>query len=177
MLTAQAESDEDVANWADLGALPNMGDDGIRKHIRRALARNPNIERMHIFIKVANGIVQLSGSVPSVVEKHLAEEVAISAPGVKEVFNSIRVMMASNESNVRMKGEILRCLSVYLGLDLSRVSVRLQNRVAFLSGTVGSERLKSAAGELITTIPFVAQVVNGLTVSQNKYAKQRAARC
>jgi len=161
----QDEGPRDRDNWTDVRALPIRDDIVLKKRIARALSRNPNIDERQISIQVKDSVVQLRGIVGSVTEKRLAEERARTAPGVKEVINSIRVISAVYRTDVQIVGEILRCLSLCLGLNLSQVSVEVRNAIAFLGGTVRSDRLKSAVEEIIVSMPYVAQVVNHLQVS------------
>jgi osmotically-inducible protein OsmY len=163
---------EDMDNWAGLWTPPGIGDRELKKRVKRALSRNPNIDERQISIQVKDGVVQFSGLVGSVAEKRLAEDEVRAAPGVKEVTNSIRVVSIPYKSDVQIMGEILRCLSLCLRLDLSKVSVQVRNHVAFLKGTVSSHRLKSAAEQLVMSMPFVANVVNHLNVS-DRLASER----
>ena len=141
----------------------------LKKRIARILSRNPNIDERQISIQVRDSVVQLIGIVGSVIDKRLAEEKARAVPGVKQVINSIRVISAVYKSDVQIMGEILRSLSLCLGLNLSQVSVEVRNGIAFLKGTVRNDRLKSAVDELILSMPFVARLINNLTVSESDH--------
>jgi osmotically-inducible protein OsmY len=160
--------EDDISGWTDLWTPPSMDDKGLKKRVKRALSRNPNIDERQISIQIKDGLVQLSGLVGSVAEKRLAEEEVRAAPGVKEVASSIRVVSIPYQSDVQMVGEILRCLSLCLRLDLSKVSVQVRNHIAFLKGTVSSNRLKSAVEELLLSMPFVAKVINNLNVTDDR---------
>jgi len=145
----------------------------LKKRIARILSRNPNVDERQISIQVKDSVVQLVGIVDSVTDKRLAEDKARAVPGVRQVINSIRVISAAYKSDVQIMGEILRSLSLCLGLNLAQVSVEVRNGIAFLKGTVRSDRLRSAVDELILSMPFVARVVNSLKVSERVFPESK----
>lgn len=171
-LTTRAEKDDGETTRPQSGEPSTAGDAGLSKRVRRALTRNPNIDGTRVAIEVTNRQVRLGGSVSSVAEKLLAEDEARAATGVGEVTNAISVAVPRPRSDVRIMGEILRVWSVCLGLDLSRVSAEVRNGIAFIRGTVASARLKSAAEELVLSIPFVGGVINDLAVSRRSFPER-----
>lgn len=168
--TDHAEGIESEQNSPTL----SVSEDSIlKKRIARILSRNPNVDERQISIQVKDSVVQLVGIVDSVTDKRLAEDKARAVPGVRQVINSIRVISAAYKSDVQIMGEILRSLSLCLGLNLAQVSVEVRNGIAFLKGTVRSDRLRSAVDELILSMPFVARVVNSLKVSERVFPESK----
>ncbi|MDA8219639.1 MAG: BON domain-containing protein [Chloroflexota bacterium] len=73
---------------------PSMGNEADReltKRVRRALGDSLELQRHPINVSAHDGVVELSGEVPSAGLRQLAEELAISAPGVREIRNHILV--------------------------------------------------------------------------------------
>jgi hypothetical protein len=67
------------------------GDDRIREDINDRLTWHGDIDATHITVKVENGEVTLEGNAQDRNQKRLAEDIAESVRGVKEVHNHLRV--------------------------------------------------------------------------------------
>lgn len=66
-------------------------DERIQEDVNERLTRHPDIDASDIEVSVSDGVVTLSGTVDNRRAKHLAEDVAESVSGVKDVNNQIRV--------------------------------------------------------------------------------------
>lgn len=66
-------------------------DERIREDICERLTEHDAIDASNIEVRVAEGVVQLSGEVPERYMKHLAEDAVVDAVGVKDVDNTLRV--------------------------------------------------------------------------------------
>lgn len=163
-IAGQVEGIRDVINMLRIVPLPVVDDDSLRKHLRRVLARNPKVDETRVSVEVINAVVYLGGFVSTAAEKRIAEDEAWSAPGIRDIMNKIEVLSAVPKSDIQFAGEILQGFSYCLGLDLSKLTVELQDGVAHLRGMVPSEYLKSAAEELARWTPPVVDVVNELKV-------------
>jgi osmotically-inducible protein OsmY len=64
----------------------------VSQTIKEALERRADHTAEKITIKARDGVVTLSGSVPSFADRRAAEGAAWSAPGVKEVHDELAVM-------------------------------------------------------------------------------------
>jgi osmotically-inducible protein OsmY len=67
-------------------------DERINEEINERLAQHGQIDATNMIVSVTSGEVILSGSVNSRLEKRLAEDVAESCSGVREVQNNLRVI-------------------------------------------------------------------------------------
>jgi len=66
-------------------------DQAIADGIAKALARNPHIDADSIDIRVRDGVVTLSGSVPNRTAFEAAQEAAQYSSGVVEVYNKLKI--------------------------------------------------------------------------------------
>jgi hypothetical protein len=66
-------------------------DDRIEEDINEQLTRHPEIDATEIEVNVNNGEVTLTGTVDDRYDKRLAEDIAESVSGVRDVHNQIRV--------------------------------------------------------------------------------------
>lgn len=172
-IASRVEGVRDVVNMLTIVPLPVVPDDGIKKHISRNLARNPNVDDANLLVEVISGVVHLDGVVRTVAEKRFVEDEAWSAPGVKDVVCRVRVNSVTTKNEAQIAGEILQGFSYCLGLDLSNVAVELRGKVAHLKGFVPNNYLRAAAEELARWTPPVADVVNELYVLSRPRFQER----
>jgi len=66
-------------------------DERIEEDVNEALTESPELDASEIDVKVSNGEVILSGTVTERSAKRVAEDIAESCSGVKDVRNEIRV--------------------------------------------------------------------------------------
>ncbi|MBJ7574770.1 BON domain-containing protein [Luteimonas sp. MC1828] len=66
-------------------------DERIREDVCEGLCDSDDINAADINVDVSGGAVRLSGTVPNRAMKHLAEDIAESCSGVRDIENSIRV--------------------------------------------------------------------------------------
>lgn len=67
-------------------------DERIREDVCERLTEHPHLDATDLDIRVQNGDVTLTGSVNERWAKHVAEDIAESVSGVKQVHNEIRIM-------------------------------------------------------------------------------------
>lgn len=102
--TPYRDFNNDAGNTGDYGGAENYAGRGPRNYQRSAdrirddvnedLTRHPGIDASDIEVDVSNGEVTLSGTVHSRRAKRMAEDVAESCSGVKDVHNQLRVDQA-----------------------------------------------------------------------------------
>jgi osmotically-inducible protein OsmY len=64
---------------------------GLGDKVRRALARHSDLDASRIVVEVHGNHVRLLGTVPSYIQRRIAENAAWAAPGVSEVVDLMRV--------------------------------------------------------------------------------------
>ena len=74
-------------------------DERIQEDVNERLMQHPDIDASDIDVSVSDGIVTLTGTVDKRRTKHLAEDVAESVSGVKDVTNNIRVNQSWNSQS------------------------------------------------------------------------------
>lgn len=99
-----------------------------------ALARDPRVNRRDVVAEVAEGVVRLSGTVSSEVERKAAEEIAWGVPGVVAVSNEIVV----SPSGRRPDSDVERDVRAALDED-ARLSDPARIKVSSVAGTVRLE--------------------------------------
>ena len=160
----QTEGIDEVVNMMRIAPVFPLDDEVSKKRLTSSLASDQRMDGSRISAECTNGHARLSGLAGTAAAKRLAEEIAWSVPGVRDVANRLEVASVPPKSEVQTAGEILQGLSQCLGLDLSKVSVEVKRGIAYLRGTVPNEYLRSAAEELARWTPPVGDVVNELSV-------------
>lgn len=171
MMTLAVSSATVAANeWKD-----SARDAWIDGKAETTLLLNGNLNSFSINTDVKNGIVTLTGSVESEVDKALAEELLVSLDGVKSVENKLTVLAdeensAADKSNALKDAKIATVVKTRL-LFKSEVSgtaidVDAKNGIVTLSGKVDSDAEKDLAIAIAKNTADVNKVVDKLTVSQ-----------
>lgn len=81
----------DVVDLFDLASPEEDNDEEIVDAVRTALEKDPFVEASQIRVSAANGVVTLTGLVPSDSQRNIAEQDAWYVSGVADVVNSIEV--------------------------------------------------------------------------------------
>jgi osmotically-inducible protein OsmY len=177
----------------NIEARQDLKDAWITGKIETIYTFNRQLNPFDIDVDVEDGVVHLTGSVESEVERELAGELARSVEGVSEVRNDLRVASAASlsaarraerEALAKQRAELRRWVedastsavvkSKLLanqntkGLD---IHVETRNRVVTLSGQVSSAEERQLAELLARNTDNVADVRNELTVNSSRAAR------
>jgi osmotically-inducible protein OsmY len=139
----------------------------IREYVaaRFRLAHSPVTAVGHIDIGVARGVVTLTGEVPSLAQKRLADVLAWWVPGTCDVVNDLAVQPAEADSDEAV------CDAVRLALDRdpavhpAAVRVSARDGLLALDGSVPAASEIAAAEHDAWLVSGVRDVVNRLAVS------------
>ncbi|MBI2953036.1 MAG: BON domain-containing protein [Chloroflexi bacterium] len=140
-------------------------DADIAADVENALTGDNRLDAKGIAIKVANGIVELSGSVSSLAEKEAAEEDAWFADGVTDVANYIEV----TPTRVRSDGEIEDDIRTAIGRDArigapTRIGAEIRAGRVVLRGQVQTTGERQAAEEDARFTAGVVSVRNEIEI-------------
>lgn len=131
----------------------------IAVNLRKA---SPELEDAHINIICFNGVVLLTGEVPSKDLRQVASETVRSIKQVRQVHNELMVQSNStffsrandNWLATRVRGKLI----VNRGTDAERIKVVVENRVVYLMGLLTREEAKIAS-EVAASVSGVEKVV------------------
>ncbi|MBI5094062.1 MAG: BON domain-containing protein [Candidatus Hydrogenedentes bacterium] len=151
----------------------------ITTRIDTTLLLNEHLSPFSIKVSTKAGVVTLVGGVSDTSERQLAEDLARSVDGVKDVVNKITVVPATKplapKRGLKQKAEDLTVsasvrgqLLYYSELKGLTIGVKTENNVVTLSGVVETEEQKKRIGELANDTRGVDGVVNNLTVAAKK---------
>lgn len=143
----------------------HMGDEEIRKHIYDGLEEEAAIDAGAIDVKVEGGVVDLEGTVHSLMEKRIAGLIAWWVPGVRDVINSLEVNPPEEDSDLEVAEAVRYALEKDRIVDHTSITVTVKDWVVTLRGTVIDEIEREAAEDDAWYIWGVDDVKNEIEVS------------
>jgi osmotically-inducible protein OsmY len=169
-----------------------MGDGEIRDHVRDALVAEPAFlglgvhERVKdevvlvraasqqppgdVCVAVDDGVVTLSGAVPSLAHKRLAGVLVWWVPGGRDVVNALEVVPAQADSDDEITDAVRMALEKDPFVGAGQVRVTTRGRVVTLAGVVPKEAEREMAERDAWCVAGVDDVRNELLVRAGEVA-------
>lgn len=149
------------------------------RKVKTALGLSKRLAGFDISVETRDGVVALTGRVPSEDAKSLAGEIAKDTTGAKELKNEITVDAAAQPSNesvhvedLEIRAAILEALTHSRELGGKSVDVKVENRVVTLSGTVETPAQRNGVEQIARATDGVAGVTNNLAVTNPQAATE-----
>ncbi len=139
----------------------------VQEHIENMFKWNPNLTDQPIEVSVDNGIVTLSGSTDAVWKKLRAENICLSVLGVQGVTNEIRVVPTHSVLDETISENVMAALRRNAGIDETLITVKVENGIVTLSGSVRSWVARNAAFDAALFTDGVVDVVDNLVINAN----------
>lgn len=140
-------------------------DADIKRDTLAELSWDTRISIEDIGVTVDDGVVTLSGTADTYLERWAAVDAAFSVGGVVDVIDNITVMPPHPlRPDEEVAGDVSRALSWDARIDEADVDVLVDNGTVTLSGTVGSLFEMDSAVEDASWTNGVVDVVNNLIV-------------
>lgn len=150
----------------------SSGDSANARKVNTALSLSKRLAGFHIDVASNEGVVTLTGQVPSEDIKSLAGEIARDTAGVTDVKNDISVDPAAKPSSesvhvedLEIRVAILEALNHSRELAGKNIEVKVENRSVTLSGSVETPTQRSGAEQIARAVDGVAGVTNELVVT------------
>ena len=115
---------------------PIRSDDEIRNSVFMELKWDPKVTSDDIGVAVKDGVVTLTGFVPSYWEKNAAEKAAKRVYGVKAVANDLEVKLLSSRSDPEIGRDIVHELESHISIPANNIKATVRNGWATLDGNV-----------------------------------------
>lgn len=143
-----------------------MDDRMLRQHVIEALDFAPMIDATQVGVTVKDGVVTLSGHVPSYAGKGVAERVTLQVRGVRAVVNAVAVRYPDNP---RVGDEALadRCAKVLrwdTHIPDHAVQIKVEAGCITLTGSVPFYHQKAAVDGALRQLAGVTDIVNLIAV-------------
>jgi osmotically-inducible protein OsmY len=146
--------------------LTTVTDSEIQEDVMRELRWEPSVDATHIGVAVKDGIVTLTGQVPSYAEKFAAERTAKRVHGVRAVVNEIEVKLpgSSERTDQDIAEAAVAALRSNTWVPDDKVKVTVSHGWLTLEGEVEWQFQKDAAENAVRYIAGVKGVTNLITV-------------
>jgi hyperosmotically inducible protein len=146
----------------------SAGDATINTAVKNKLAADPTTSAAKIDVDTSNGVVTLSGKVPTAAEKSEAERIARNTQGVRQVVNNVSVEGGEGgaEGTSNDTAILTSIKSKYLANGIMGTNVDVNNGEVTIRGEVNNPQEKARAEEIARQTSGVKGVKNMLTIKQ-----------
>jgi osmotically-inducible protein OsmY len=137
-------------------------DDDIKRDVELELEWEPDIDSKNIAVKVSDGVVTLTGFVPSYSDKYEAERVAKRLRGVKAVANDLEVKLAtgSERPDPDIAHDAVNKLKRDLPYSSQNIKVTVRQAWITLEGDVDWDFQRRSAEAAVRNVKGVKGVIN-----------------
>lgn len=141
-------------------------DSEIQRDVENELEWDPNVDAKNISVKVNDGVVTLTGFVPSYSDKYSAERIAKRILGVKAVANDLEVKLAtgSERPDPDIAHDAVERLQRDLPYSSKNIKVTVRNAWITLEGDVDWDFQRRSAEKAVRDIKGVKGVINLIRV-------------
>ena len=139
----------------------------LRKDVEDALAWAPNIDERRIGVATEDGIVTLTGHVPSFAEKMAAERVVKRLYGVKAVANDLAIDLPDDakRTDTEIAEAIVRSLKWDVMVPDERIQATVRNGWVTLEGKVEWQYQREATRDAVRNLAGVKGLTNNVEVT------------
>ena len=148
-------------------------DNSLRDDVLLELKWDPKISlASDIVVAVKDGVVTLSGFVPSFWEKDAAEKAVKRVYGVRGIANNIAVKLLWQRTDPEIARDAVHELESHVSIPADRIKVTVKDGWVTLEGTVDWEYQKSLAESAMKKLKGVSGVTNKIQVTPKASAAE-----
>src|ERR1700732_2256568 len=148
-------------------------DNSLRDDVLLELKWDPKISSASdIAVAVKDGVVTLTGFVPSFWEKDAAEKAVKRVYGVRGIANDIEVKLFWQRTDPEIARAAVRELESHVSIPADRIKVTVKDGWVTLEGTVDWEYQKSLAESAMKKLKGVSGVTNKIQVTPKASAAE-----
>lgn len=141
-------------------------DNELQGDVMDELNWEPSVNSAHIGVTAKDGVVTLTGHVPSYGEKYGAERAAQRVYGVRAVANEldVRLLGSAHRTDEEIAASCLHSLRASLAVPDERIKVLVRSGRVVLSGHVQWRYQRDAAEAALRDIAGVQSISNDITI-------------
>src|ERR1700693_1756958 len=144
----------------------------LRHDVERELEEDPSVDARDIAVTAKNGVVTLTGHVPTLGEKWRAESVAKRAPGVGAIANEIEVEVMHERIDADIAEDLRLAFKMDNRIPADSIKVAVSNGWVTLEGTVNHHFQKVEAENLARELAGVRGITNSIAVTPSASPKE-----
>jgi len=159
-----SRDERDTASLLELDAMST--EMNLRKNVENELDWNPSVDVTNVGVALKDGIVTLTGHVPSYWEKTSAERAVKKVAGVKGIANELEVrLLGSNKrDDTDIAADAVHALEANSSVPKARIKVIVKNGYLKLEGDVDWHFQKNAAARAVQFLRGVNGVTNDIKI-------------
>lgn len=142
----------------------------IKEQIIAQLCWDNCVLNSEVDVAVDNGLVTLTGRVPSIRMRNQAEKDARAIPGVRSVDNQLIIEPSMRPDDEEIRTAVKNMLEWAADIDASRISVSSEDGIVTLEGSVNAYWEKIMAEDIANDFTGVREVRNRLSVTTREKA-------
>jgi len=139
-------------------------DSAVREDLVREFEWDPQITSTDIGVSVKDGVVTLSGFVPSYMEKDAAEGAAKRVRGVRGVANELQVKLSSIRTDAEIARDVIQGLTNHIFLPADKIKVTVRNGWVTLEGTLDWQFQRNLAENSAKKLRGVIGITNNIVL-------------
>lgn len=141
-------------------------DNDIQQDVLDEFVWDPEVQAADVGVEVDDGVVTLTGTVDSYIEKLAAERAAQRVAGVRAVANNLSIRTIATHNDTDIATDAANALEARISVPSGRVEVSVQNGKVTLRGEVDWAYQRMAAEDTVEHLRGVRDVINMITVKQ-----------
>jgi VCBS repeat-containing protein len=149
------------------GVLLMKTDSELQRDVLAELTWEPSVQAQHIGVSAKDGVVTLTGDVPTYAEKFAAEDAAKRVAGVKAIAEELKVNLLDahqrNDSDIAQSA--INTLDWHVSVPKGKVKVVVENGWITLSGDVDWNYQREAAHDAVRYLMGVKAVTNQIKLN------------
>lgn len=147
-------------------------DQQLEYEVMAALACDRSVDSRRIGVRARGGVVTLSGTLDTFLEKRNAERAALGVPGVRSVSLdlAVKLLPAHRRSDAQIAQAALAALCWHAEVPRERIAVTVEDGQVRLSGEVDWPSQAQTAEHCVSHLPGVRGVINQLRLGQRQAA-------
>ena len=139
-------------------------DSAVREDLVREFEWDPQITSTDIGVSVKDGVVTLSGFVPSYMEKDAAEGAAKRVRGVRGVANELQVKLSSIRTDAEIARDVVGDFTNHIFLPADKIKVTVRNGWVTLEGTLDWQFQRNLAENSAKKLRGVIGITNNIVL-------------
>lgn len=147
--------------------------------IKAVLGQSKRLHGYSIGVECKDGAVNISGEVPTQIDKDLAEQLILQTQGVNTVTNNLSILPAAARTNqekfpstlpvkvedFELEANLRERISSTPGLANAVITIKVKSKIVTLDGTVANEQIRSQIEQIISNFPQVSRVNNQIKIT------------
>lgn len=148
----------------------------LRHDVERELEEDPSVDARDVAVTAKNGVVTLTGHVPTLGEKWRAESIAKRVAGVVAIANELEVELMHERTDADIAEDLRLAFKMDNRVPADSIKVTVSNGWVTLEGTVNHHFQKAEAENLARELTGVRGITNKIEVTPSASPKDVKAR-